>query len=339
MKLKPEEIRSALGGCVRMEETGNGLVFHRFTEEEEEIYRTLKIPRLCHRCPCPAGMKLRFETDSPTLFLRVETERTPGMLRRFFSFDLKVNGVYRARLSNQPDDFSLYTPEFDLPQGEWEKTFSLGDGKKTVELYFPWSVYVTLKELSLADGSAFVSARPAKKMLAYGDSITQGYDVRRSSLAYATQLADRLGLELYNKAIGGEVMFPELAEAKQPFDADLITVAYGTNNWLKTGEDPGFAAIARRFYQNLRQNYPRARIVALSPIWRVDWQEERPFGPFSVISDGIRQAAKEVGALFVDGFSLVPHEKMFYSDLRVHPNDLGFLEYASNLAAALEKAL
>ena len=340
MKILNEiEIHSALCGAVKTDQTEEGYVFHRFTEEQEDLYRQTRVERLFNRCFCPAGIKLSFETDSPFLFLKVKTARTPGMLRQFFSFDLKINGVYRERLSNQPDDFSLYAPETVLEQGEWEKTFDLGEGKKKIDLFFPWAVYVTLREIALQDGASFTPCRPEKKLLVFGDSITQGYDVRRSSLAWATAFSEKAGLELSNLAIGGEVMFPELAAAKMPFEPAYIAVAYGTNNWLKAKPDPGFAGIALSFYQNLRKTYPNAKIFALSPIWRADWREERPFGPFSVIANGIREAAREVGARFVDGFSLVPGEKMFYSDLRVHPNDLGFQEYAENLWQTLKNEL
>ena len=47
------------------------------------------------------------------------------------------------------------------------------------------------------------------------------------------RLADALGAEEVNKAIGGECFFPELAATKEDFQPEYITVAYGTNDWSR----------------------------------------------------------------------------------------------------------
>ena len=70
-----------------------------------------------------------------------------------------------------------------------------------------------------------------KRILCFGDSISQGYDALYPSNQYTPQLAKLLDAEEYNKAIGGEIFRPELALARDDFEPEYITVAYGTNDW------------------------------------------------------------------------------------------------------------
>ena len=67
---------------------------------------------------------------------------------------------------------------------------------KTVTVHLPWSMRVQIAEVSVDDG-AFVEAVKGngKKILFYGDSITQGYDAMRPSNRYAGKVAEMLGFE------------------------------------------------------------------------------------------------------------------------------------------------
>ena len=166
----------------------------------------------------------------------------------------------------------------------------------------------------------------------YGDSITHGYDAINPSNKYATRLANALGYDEYNKGIGGEVFFPPLAELKQPFTPDIITVAYGTNDWSLT-EKSQFDKNCKAFYENLSKNYPDTPIFAITPIWRKESvTETRPFGDFALVEEGIREATKDLkNVTVIRGFDLVPKEEKYFADLRLHPNDKGFEYYAKSL--------
>jgi len=77
-------------------------------------------------------------------------------------------------------------------------------------------------------------------------------------------------------------------------------------------------------------------VVVLTPIWRKDGEEERPFGPFSLVGDILREvAAGREGVRVVDGMGLMPGDPDLFGDLRLHPNDRGFAEFAWNLADAV----
>ena len=329
MKLNIDQIRAVCQGAVRIEEKAEGVHFYRFTGEQEELYR-LRSSALYEKALSTAGIKLCFETDSTSLFLKVNV--TPGSSRSYFSIDVMVNGECAGHLDNFAEEEmpAAYTT-VSCPMGEFSKDFSLGQGIKEVCIYLPWSMVPELQEISLDDGACVKPVRTKKKLLAFGDSITHGYDALRPSNRYIAKLAAKLGAEEVNKAIGGERFFPALAETKEPFSPDYITVAYGTNDWSGI-ELSEFRENCRAFYGALARNYPQAKIFAITPIWRKDSNSPRNCGEFSQIAKEIKAATKDYANIVcVEGYDFVPHEESYFADLRLHPNDAGFECYAQNL--------
>ena len=327
MKLSVRQIESITKGTVRVEERDGGVVFHRFTAAQEEYYRTTNPSfRFYEKSLATAGVRLQFKTNSRHLFLKAEL--TAGSSRTYYAFDVFTNGEFLDSL----DNFSVveiptvYT-SVSLPLGTAEKQFDLGDGEKTVCVYFPWSVAVNLQEVTLDDGATVEPIVTSKKLLAFGDSITQGYDALHPSARYIGKLADHLGMEEINKAIGGEIFCPILAALSDAFTPDLITVAYGTNDW--SGQPRELTEQnCMAFFKVLRESYPNTPITAFTPIWRANYTEEKPFGAFSEVAAMIRKAADEAGGVqVVEGFTLVPHDVSYYADGYLHPNDAGFEQY------------
>ena len=81
MKLNFDQICSICLGAVRAKETEDGIRLYRFTEEQEEIYRQTNTD-FYNKSFTTAGMKLYFETDSQSLFLKVNV--TSGATRNYF---------------------------------------------------------------------------------------------------------------------------------------------------------------------------------------------------------------------------------------------------------------
>ena len=336
MKLTFEQIREMITGAVRIWEEDGLLKMCRFTEAQERLYETVS-PEFHIKSLSSAGMRLMFRTDSRFLTLSVVTER--GSTRRFFSYDVFADGKPAGYICNytepMPDD---YIPE-PYPLGDCSGTVELGEGEKTVCVYLPWSVKTAIRELSLEDGAFAAPAKPAKVLMAYGDSITQGYDAPRPSQRYASRLADFLGASELNKAIGAEIFRPELALLADPEEPDYISVAYGTNDWSKT-EEAVFRKNCREFYTALSRNYPKARIFALTPICRKDYQDYRPFGKFEQVEADIREAVKDLeNVTVIRCFDFVPPESENFSDKFLHPNADGFALYAEKLCAAVKAVL
>ena len=329
MKLTENEIRQIIIGAVRITEENGAVTPYRFTVGQEELYRERWADFLL-RSLASAGIKLSFETDSTALTLQVTVE--PGSSRQYFSVDVFANGEVVGYMDNfnEADMVGNYV-QTECSLGTFRKTFSLGEGVKRVCIHLPWSAKTTIEELSLEEGAYVRSVKPDKKLLVFGDSITQGYDALRPSNRYTARLAEALGAEEVNKAIGGEVFYPELAKEKEHFMPDYITVAYGTNDW--SGKDHyTFVENCRAFYETLCKTYPDARIFAITPIWRKDKDDKRPFGAFESIEMHIKDLVSDLpNVTVISGIDLVPGTETLYADLRLHPNDKGFRFYFEHL--------
>lgn len=329
MILNFNQIKDITVGAVRVEKE-NGLVnFYRFTKEQEELYKA-RWQDFYMKTFATAGIRLLFKTNSKKIALTILTEQ--GSSRSYFSLDVLGDGIPVGYIDNFSDRVlpQAYTKE-QFTFGEFSKEFELGDGIKTVCVYMPWSTKTLIKEITVDDNSFIEAIKPKKKLLAFGDSITQGYDALRPSNRYLSRLSDKLGVEEINKGIGGEVFFSELAKLKEPFVPDYITVAYGTNDWNRK-DFATFKDNCKGFYENLRNNYPDSKIFAITPVWRKDSCEERPFGEFKKAEEYIKEAVKDLeNVTVVSGFDFVPKDEKFFADLRLHPNDKGFEHYFDKL--------
>ena len=341
MRLKLNELESITLGAQRVVIEDGKVRFHRFTREEEIFYKHRDDTQgrsFSARCAAPAGVRLSFRTDSKTL--RIAAVTAPATSRSYFSFDVFENGKLVDTLDNFKDEDLLedYTEQI-FPLGRHEKTFSLSEGASVVTVYFPWSVFIDDMEVELDDGTSLEPVKPEKILLAYGDSITQGYDAMRPSNRYIAKLADFLGAQEINRAIGGEIFVPELVENKLDLAPDYISVAYGTNDWSTT-DGKVFLENARRFYTSLAEHYPNSKIFAITPIWRANFEDDKPFGSFFSVEELIRQATCECkNVTVISGFDLVGHETGLFADLRLHPRDAGFEQYFQNLSKKIGELL
>lgn len=332
-----EKIREITAGAVRIEEKAGFVHLCRFTEEQEELYRE-RNEDFYMKSFSASGVKLSFRTNSENVLLKVRVSQ--GSSRKYFSFDVFKDGEYMESLDNFSGmellgDYS----KIDCPLGDFSKNFNLGCGEKTVCIHLPWSAKVMIEGIFTDDGSFVEGIKPQKKLLAFGDSITQGYDALRPHNRYISKLADFLGAQEFNKAIGGEVFFPELALTKESFIPDIITVAYGTNDWNSTDSET-FVKNCRGFFDNLSKTYPDTKIFAITPIWRKEIGEERVFGEFEKVEKLIGEITKDYeNVKVISGFDFVLHEEKYFGDLRLHPNDAGFGLYAKNLYGKIKEEI
>ena len=325
MKLTKEQLTAAVRGVAYVTEEEGRVRLHRFTAAQEEYYRQTNAEHY-DRSFATSGVVLEFDTDSSSLHLAVRCRK--GSSRHWFVHSIFVNGERIGELRGK------FTPPETV---DAEETWQLGQGSKRVKIVFPWSAGSEVCALELDEGASFQPVKKEKRVLIYGDSITQGYDAALPENAYATQLAAYLEGGCVNKAIGGAVFRPELAELADDFMPELITVAYGTNDWSGVNNEY-LEDHATRFIEALRKNYPDATIVMFSPVWRHNWQRERPAVAFREIPALFETIAAKVGnAVVVDCFDFIPHDPANYSPDVLHPNDAGFAHYARSAIEALKK--
>lgn len=326
MKLTLEQIQSITKGAVRVEERDGNIHFFRFNREQEELYRQ-RSSDFYKKSFATAGIRLSFFTNSPTLSLQVEV--APGSSRKYFSHDIYVNGTLISSFGSQI-----------TATGVFSHACELGEGEKEVCIYFPWSAISVLQKMELADGSTLSPVKKSCKILMYGDSITQGYDAVLTSQSYASRLTDLLNADAINRGIGGERFWPTLAETSGALAPDIITVAYGTNDWSGETSHEAFEQHCADFYGALSRLYPKSKIFAITPIWRKDDDRVTNVGIFSVVSETIKRVADSLpNVIAIDGYAFVPHDSVYFADLRLHPNDEGFSHYVTHLYEEIKKYL
>ncbi len=336
MRLDLESLKQITYGAVRIEEEGDAFYFHRMTKEQVEYYDK-KEPDWGLKARSTAGIKLRFKTNSRFLKLNVNVNSFNYV--KYFSFDVYVNGKYLDALKNfDENNVPEFYPTYAYELGDFEKSFDLGEGEKTVYVYFPWNQNIKVYGVYLDDGAFFNPVGYNGKALTYGDSITQGYYTLFSAKRYATQLTENYNLEEYCKAIGAETFSPDFLDIKEDITPDLITVAYGSNDWHKKSKED-FISDATGFISRLASLYKNVKIVVISPIWRADSVEEKAVNFEEIPSILNEIASRYENVYFVNARNFVPEQSSYYGDYRLHPNDEGFNKYFEGLKQEFDKVL
>lgn len=297
--------------------------FLRFNKKEADVIGSENVYHT-------AGVQMEFNTDGDSLYLKVYT--IPTQIRSYFSFDIFKNGKFIGSIKNisESERVGSYATAKYL-SGSFEETFPLSKGEKTVRIVFPHSVAAKIEKFEINGASFITPVKKNKILVAYGDSITQGYDSVHPSNTYAMRLAEALGAELFNKGIGGSQFPPSLADVPDGLKPDWVTVAYGTNDWKNVTSDI-FSNKADSFLEALINKYSNAPIYVISPIWRKDYKDDTEFGEFLSIGEILKEICQKYNRVkFVSGFDLVPHDEKFFGDLALHPNDTGFEYYLNNL--------
>ena len=324
MKLTNEQIRSILTGTMRVDEQNGALYPRRFNVRQQKIYDDRKMIHV----RASAAMRLEFTTDSNSFSMAYFARAASS--RDFCYYDVYVDGKEVKHFGHDSVGSVGSVLRVDLPEGEHKVT-----------VYFPNLFETVIQSVSIDDGASFAPVKRPLRYFAFGDSITQGYDAMRPSLSYANQIADKLNAEITNFGIGGEFFIPDLvdfdADTKAP---DIITVAYGTNNWSKIPREQTIAD-ANEFYARVRAAFPHAKIFAITPIWRADTERVTDVGalPDSITDIVAAAGAAQAGVTVIRGWELIPHIRDIFSDGYLHPNDMGFRCYADALFAAMQPHL
>ncbi|XEC96150.1 SGNH/GDSL hydrolase family protein [Paenibacillus tarimensis] len=306
--------------------TDEGIVPLRFSKEQMAFFERT---RYKFRSYNAAGICLAFRTDSPFLRLSCRLTVKPGTEERVI-FDIYVDEALVAC----PGQTVAGTGSAD-----WKVPLPVERGRpRQVTVYLPYSAQVELRELSVAEGAVWEQVEPKpRNLLCVGDSITQGMNAVHPSSAYPVQLSRSLNMNLLNQAVSGYVFDACTIDPSMGYKPDLITVAYGTNDWSECRSLEQFEERAGAYIRKLAGIYPQVPIAVLSPIWREDHRETKHTGPFAGIGRTIEQlCGVHDNIRFVDGFPAVPHQPDFYAD-GLHPNDAGLLHYAMYLTKRLKE--
>lgn len=311
------EIKELIRGAVSINQTPDGIVMQRFTEEQIHAYDKNEYSKT--RTKATSGMVLDFITDASRIVMKYQIG--VGSSRVFSNLDVTVN-----------DELTTFHCVPDYTK-EPESVLDLAlDGKENhIRIYLPCLTQVVIQTLTLHDAAVLKPVRREKIILAFGDSITQGYDAQHPMNAYPMIVADAFHADLYNKAIGGEKFLSALVETKDGFAPTWITVAYGTNDWSSSSLAL-FQSNTVGFFRNLNKLYPGKPVFVILPIWRKDHDRETGCGRFEEAREFIRQTAEQYPEVhIIDGLELMAHDAALTSDGYLHPNDEGFMQMGRSL--------
>lgn len=314
--------------CLCVRDTANGLLPLRFTDAQLAVYAKSETYRL--RSCIPAGITIDTMTDSRYIEIEFAVE---SRIRDWTNFDVHVDNLFMATLRPEISHPHPASPDQSAGRVRWDLPDSLA-GKHRVTVYLPHSVTLTVRRLGFSEGAEVqpVPAGPVN-LLCLGDSITQGMDALHPSSTYPALLAKAMNFNLLNQGIGGYVFDSESLDPSIQFSPDIVTVAYGTNDWDKCASAQAFRRNASAYIEKLTRIFPESRIFVLSPIWRKDLQEPKDSGTFHSLGQTIGQiCASHPSIRFIDGMGLVPPQERFFGDGTLHPNDEGFVHFALNLA-------
>ena len=319
MKLTIDTLKNITFGYEKIIEENGFFTLVRFNDNELNAYKTYKDIDLYEKCFSQAGVRFSFITNAEKLSFDYKLAKSSS--RKFAYFDVYENGNLTNHFGISEFDSSINHIDINLTSGE-----------KHLEIYLPWSLKTDIANIEITDNATIIPKKRNASILCYGDSITHGYDAIYPSLSYSSRIAKMLDCDIVNKAIGGEIFFPELAKAKNDKEYDIVTVAYGSNDWSKCSLDV-FENNVKNFFLNLYNANKNSKIFVITPIRRGDTDRLPLIGvEFLKIHDIISNYATAYENIkVIKGIDLAPHFDEFYSDKYLHPNDLGFSIYAENL--------
>lgn len=338
MQLSLEQIRSVTCGAQKVEQQPDGLRFQRMTDAHLEVYRETN-PTFYNKAFSNAGISFSFVTDSAFMELDISIEKGRG--RSYGTVEVFANGNPIGNISNYDYmELPRAYAELSYPGIRKKERYTLGDGRKHIEILLPRVASVCLHELILDDEAIIQPVIPEKKVLVFGDSITQGFDCLRPSSHYIHTLCKALDAQEYNRGIGGEKFAPWLAACDEDFKPDYIVVAYGTNDWRRTNPEL-LEQRCEGFFLILAEKYPNVPVIAITPVWRSDIEahgDEIKFESFHQVEECVlRHTATYPNIIVIRGFDLIPHDVSYFADFGLHPNDQGDYCYGKNLLAALKE--
>jgi lysophospholipase L1-like esterase len=219
--------------------------------------------------------------------------------------------------------------QVDAEAGEHTVRLPVGGGAGRVIVYLPERMGPTVLEVRGVGGS--IEPAPSQpRWLCYGDSIAEGWVVTTADRAWPMVAARAHELDVVNLGYAGAARgeIPS-AEELAELDADVISIAHGTNCWTRTPHSTElFAAGLRTFLAIVRDGHPATPVVAVSPITRPD-AESTPnrlgttLGDLRATFEEVvreRIAAGDDRLTLVEGLPLVAPGQL--AD-QIHPGDEG----------------
>lgn len=244
--LSDEEISNFTSGVYTVSRRDSLLFFERFPDTVLSLVAVKETWAV--RSQCTSGVKISFLTNSDYLFISgVSYPNSP----QCEPFILLVNEKLLESLP-KANEAGYFSEIFEL-----ETSSDL----KLVEIHFPAYARGAISKIGVARNAGLIPPPSRGILLAMGNSITQAGGAYKG---YSSILARNSGLNLHNLGVGGHIFDSSFLPYAFVKDPDLITVAYGTNDW-NGGRPP---ENIEAFFKRLVQLYEKTNIFVLEPLHR-----------------------------------------------------------------------
>lgn len=309
MRLTFQQIKSLTKGAVSIDETSIGIQFQRYTQSQLAAFEKEArcfYKRGMHTC----GIRIDFYTDSPVLTVSVGAEG---------KYEVLVDGLTAFwQVLTEAD--TLHLP--------------LEAGKHRVTIVLPSHTPGIIRSIELGDDASVEPVEYPSKIIFYGDSITQGTGSEKDTQSYAWLVTRYFDAETMILGVGGANFFPDTVE-DNGFDADVVIIALGTNDFL--GELPleAVQSACAEYLDRLCMIYAGKKMFYITPLWRADDQDVTLVGTFADLRKMVAAEAAKRNMIIIDGYDMIPHRSEYFDDGFLHPNDIGYALYAQNLIKAL----
>ena len=316
MLLTKEKLRELAVGAAAVYTEAEGLRFAKCTADQLAAWK-IAAPWIYANAVGSTGVRLDFVTDSDFVTVTVG---------EYGKYDVKIDGLLHAQYAFKESDGCGKINSF---------TVQLPAGINRITVFLPsHGAGGIISSVEIADGAYCERHRFDRKFLFLGDSITQGWNTKYDSMSYAYLVGEAFNAESIIQGIGGAI-FASSTILPMDFDPDTVFVAYGTNDWGHCSDYETYRSAVHDTLANVKRLYSSAKIYVISPIWREDCGKTTRIGDFSTCCNTVREMAALFGMTLIDGDGLVPPIMDYMADA-VHPNDLGFGVYASNVIRAVK---
>jgi lysophospholipase L1-like esterase len=210
---------------------------------------------------------------------------------------------------------------------------------RDIEIWLPYAESVDFEGLVVNADARFLPkpARAFPLYVAYGDSITHGFQASNPTLTYPALLAATKGWELINFGFGSRTATADDGKAIGVVPADVITILIGFNDHYGSKPLEQYQADVTGLLRNIRAAQPATPIWLITPLWSTEpWPTKLGLHleDYRKVLRKIAAAAADPRLQLIEGADLIPAEPNCFTD-GVHPNDGGFRVMADRLAAKI----
>lgn len=294
-----------------------------------------------HRSLNTSGCEIRFRLTGPTVRFRLRacevlsTHYGPSQAQVLFG---DFSHTY-FHVDEAVAEIEIAVPDYDgLMKAHGERSLF---HPRLVRLLLP--PHTTISELAIEGDVAPPEPGdvPAKRVLNYGSSITQGVGVATSRETWAARCAHALGFDCINLGFGSgchcEPAMTDYLCQRDDFDCAILETGINMLQFDPSVADERIEALIRR----LSAAHPDKPIFCLGVFPCRDDIASNWSGRAAAIRKLVRETVERVGAPnlhFIEGGKALDHRTDLTADL-VHPSPIGMTGLGTSVAGAIRRIL